>query len=75
MSEVIDNDYHPVDSGLEATDDHWGTEHNTMLKDRANRGANAEAIQSNRNSDLRTRSLRGAWNMVKDQRAREDQTQ
>jgi hypothetical protein len=21
----IDNDFHPVDSGLEATNDHWGT--------------------------------------------------
>jgi hypothetical protein len=21
----IDNDYHPVDSGLDATNDHWGT--------------------------------------------------
>lgn len=26
MSEVIDNDFHPVDKGLEATDDHWGTQ-------------------------------------------------
>ena len=26
MANVIDNDFHPVDSGLEATDDHWGTQ-------------------------------------------------
>jgi len=23
---VIDNDFHPSDSGLEATNDHWGTQ-------------------------------------------------
>lgn len=22
----IDNDYHPIDSGLEASNDHWGTQ-------------------------------------------------
>lgn len=22
---IIDNDFHPVDSGMDATDDHWGT--------------------------------------------------
>lgn len=38
---------------------------NKMLRDRANRGVNAENIQSNRNSDLRTRSLRGTWNTLK----------
>lgn len=25
MTEVIDNDFHPVDSDLSATDDHWGS--------------------------------------------------
>lgn len=25
MSEVIDNDFHPVDQGLNATEDHWRT--------------------------------------------------
>lgn len=23
---LIDNDYHPLDKGLEATNDHWGTQ-------------------------------------------------
>lgn len=23
---MIDNDYHPIDKGLEATNDHWGTQ-------------------------------------------------
>lgn len=23
MTEVIDNDYHPIDQGLNATEDHW----------------------------------------------------
>lgn len=23
---MIDNDYHPIDRGLEATNDHWGTQ-------------------------------------------------
>lgn len=26
MTRVIDNDYHPVDSDMSATDDHWGTQ-------------------------------------------------
>lgn len=25
-SKIIDNDFHPNDSGLEATNDHWGTQ-------------------------------------------------
>lgn len=25
-SKIIDNDFHPVDSGMEATNDHWGTQ-------------------------------------------------
>lgn len=41
-TEIIDNTFHPVDSGLEATNDHWGTQlpatnGNQMLEDSANR--------------------------------------
>lgn len=26
MTQIIDNDYHPIDQGMEATNDHWGTQ-------------------------------------------------
>lgn len=26
MTNIIDNDFHPVDSDMSATDDHWGTQ-------------------------------------------------
>jgi hypothetical protein len=26
VAEIIDNDFHPIDKGTEATNDHWGTQ-------------------------------------------------
>lgn len=69
MTEVIDNDYHPIDSDLSATDDHWGTEKGASTGD-ASRGL-AQAKEDNRpankyqgNNQIQTRATMGTYSRL-----------
>lgn len=62
---MTDYDGSPGEMTDQSDHDEYDHPENKMLKDRANRGSNADNIQANRNNELKNRALRGAFIQAK----------